>query len=249
MPRNFGKYRLESIGRGAETEAFRPENTEKGKEGKKNIVLKNMASEHEWVPRADGSDPEGFDQGMKEILEGQYRALKAEYGSIIPQARIIKNPDNPERYLIAQQYIETADPATLTEWYPADIENEDLQKSLASFVKKLKENVARQEQGEEVVLPDMKDENFVLSKDESAFYYVDSGVVQMGEVDEYDLTDIARMELLSGANPTDFARDPFYRKIFDKMEEKGIDVEDPDNVSEWYSALIEFADRLNEEAL
>lgn len=233
---------MKRIGHGAETDVYRPKNKKGSRE--KGIVIKNFAPPDEGAMYPEQTrgvqGDKGFDDGFKEILSDQYRKLRAEYGDIIAQARFIKNPDHPDLNLLVQEHIELADPAKVGEYYPVDIEDEDLREQITKFVEAVKKNIQLARADKPAIIPDLEGENLVFTKDIDRMVYIDSGLHTAADIKDDTILHVARIEMLGGALAEDLRRDPFYTEVFAKYPDLAI----IDDEHDFYNALGEHEQEL-----
>lgn len=216
--KRMGDYSLKKIGSGAETEVFLPKNRLKKGSVEKGIVLKNMSGLGENNPYPERrnwvANEHGFDENYRRVLEERHRALQNEYGDIMAPVRYIKNPDHPELFLLAQEHLDVADPAAVTDYYPVDVESEAVKEQLGDFVRTLKKNIQLEEQNLPAIVPDLFPGNLIFTKDLERVAYIDSGLNGEAELDQDTHLQVAQLALLSGALPAELIADPFYKSMF-----------------------------------
>jgi hypothetical protein len=132
--------------------------------------------------------------------------------------RIIKNPENPKLYLIAQEYIDLADPDDIGNYRPEDLTEPQLQASILRLVESLKYNLRQFNSGQAYILPDIEEGNFVLTKDRDRLVYLDSGTYQSNEINAQKILYIARLAMLGGQTAEQIKADPFFKKTLENQE-------------------------------
>lgn len=213
-----------NIGSGGTTTVFRLE--EKAAKRSRPFVIKpfdtfylNHVDNRRWR-----SDKHGFNIGIKEYCEHQYALMRQSYGPYIPQMRIIPNPEHPNRFYIAQEYIEFAKTADIFDYQPIDFSDEgvddveknknaEVRKQLLDLASRLKENILQAIAGQKevAVLDTDGAQNIVLSND-NKIYYVDSSVMTdpgMGQLLR-SIVHAVHLELLGGKTLAEIRKDRFY---------------------------------------
>ncbi len=233
----MGDYAIKKLGAGAETDVYKPKK-QAANARDKGVVIKDFArlsgdlhpEDTKWVRGENG-----FDDAVKLRLQENYRGLRATYGDMIARARFIKNPDNPELNLLVQEYIALADPARVDEYYPADIDDDQLRSKLTDFVVALKQNYILAAEHKSHVIPDLAGDNLVFSQNLDRIVYIDLGLEELNYINIDTLLIIARLAILGGAKAADLSQDKFYAKLYHSFPElKGID-----DTDDYYQALLD----------
>lgn len=66
-----------------------------------------------------------FDSAMYQAMQIQYADMVKAYGRHIPFQHIIDSPTHPDRFYLAQEYLELEDPADIYAYFPVDFEPGD----------------------------------------------------------------------------------------------------------------------------
>lgn len=225
-------HMLRQIGEGGETRVFHIHSIQKDRptERPRGMVMKNYFK-GEYA--ADGSI-RGFGADMKQRLEAQMDILTREYGAIIPPYRIIPHPAEPERFLLAQAFV---DGKSVYNYSSFEKLNEDGRDRLQQFVSALKRNFLLGYDKKPFALPDLLPQNVRLDAMQRA-YYIDSGVyTDVADIDfKFYAVQIASLELLAGGNGVEMRQDPVYKDFF-KEEEKSFSSNEFSNPKQLYTVL------------
>ncbi len=236
--KRMGDYALRHVGQGAETNVYTARNRKKS-QGPKRLVVKDFALGPEKSGQPERvlsyNDVGGFDDEFKAELQIRYRALRSEYGDVIARSRFIKNPDHPDLNLLAQEYVELADPARVSEYYPVDIEDEAVKTKITSFIHTLKKNIQQLKAGEPAVVVDLNGDNLVFNKELNRLVYIDLDVSYEFMLMDDVILNIAKIEMLGGAKSESLRRDEFYIPVLAKYPEFAT----IDDEHDFYTALKE----------
>lgn len=227
----FRNDRLHFIGEGAETVVYSMQKLRDGKE--RSIVLKTYEDfEHDERPEMI-ADKNGFNDLIKEELEGKYKLLKKAFGPYIPQLRMIKNSDytnaEDERYFAVQTKIDLPKEPDIFGFSPSDFEHDEnisneenemsarTREQLLDIARRLKEQCVQFESenpGDAIIIDiDFGKNNLVLDK-EGNLHYVDITANTAVNPNSWNRDTykerVQYLEILAGKSEEELESDPFY---------------------------------------